>query len=248
MYNQCLTAGTTPGDGVVRAVAHGGIAQSAAADHRIGSEGPDSCIVQHQRWWRGDVGEQIGIDCGAVPSLAALDAQGAGPLLRAEEHKMGMRQAKAGVAVRRKMSTPDSSESGAGLPLDRKRWEERQSCREGNERNQMDWDGLNDLEDDREKRNERMVRVGMGKAKKRFESERTMWKYSMRRCLSGPLRYLQRRRLCGERCLPLRRKEEGDGGSQSRPGAWILKRRGWEGKSEDQKGFPSWIRKRVGSM
>ena len=213
MYTRCSTAGTTPGDAVVRAVAHGGITQSAAADHRIDSEGPGSCIVQHQRWWRGGVGEQIGIDCDAVSSLAALDAQGAGPLLRAEEHKMGMRQAKAGVAVRRKMSTPDSSASGAELPLDRKRWEEGQSSREGNERNQMDWDGLNDLEDDREKRNERMVRVGMGKAKKRFESEWMMWKYSKRRCLSGPPRDLQRRRLClmRERAIREGKKRRGKG-------------------------------------
>ena len=40
----------------------------------------------------------------------------------------------------------------------------------------MGWDGLNGLGDDKEERNERMVRVGMGKAKKYFESERMMWK------------------------------------------------------------------------
>jgi len=48
-----------------------------------------------------------------------------------------------------------------------------------NERNQMDGDGSNDLGNDREQRNDRMVRVGMGKAKKCFEFEREqmMWKY-----------------------------------------------------------------------
>ena len=51
-----------------------------AVDHRTDSEGPSSCIVRHQRWWKGDVGEQIGIDCDAVSSSAGLDAQGAGPL------------------------------------------------------------------------------------------------------------------------------------------------------------------------
>ena len=48
----------------------------------------------------------------------------------------------------------------------------------------MGWDGLNDLGDDREVRDERMVRVGMGKTKKCFESEQMMCKYSTRRCLS----------------------------------------------------------------
>ena len=135
MYNQRSTAGTTPGDAVVRAVSRGGIAQSAAADHRIDSGGLDSCIAQHQRWWREGVGEQIGIDCDAVSSLAAQGAQGAGLLLRAEEHKKRMRQAEAGVAVRRRMSTPGSSASGAGQPPDRKRWGEHRSWQAGNERN-----------------------------------------------------------------------------------------------------------------
>jgi len=46
-----------------------------------------------------------------------------------------------------------------------------------NEQNQVDWDSLNDLGNDREQRNEKMVRVGMGKAKKCFEYEReqVMW-------------------------------------------------------------------------
>lgn len=62
----------------------------------------------------------------------------------------------------------------------------------------MDWDGLNDLGGDREERNERMVRdgMGMGKTKENLEGEGMMWKYSRRRWLSGPLRDLQRRRLC----------------------------------------------------
>jgi len=77
----------------------------------------------------------------------------------------------------------------------------------------MGWDGLNDLEDDREKRNERMVRVGMGKAKRRSESERMMWKYSTRRCLSGPPTDLQRRRvyLMRERTIRERKKGRGRG-------------------------------------
>ena len=49
----------------------------------------------------------------------------------------------------------------------------------------MDNDGSNELGDDREERNERMVRVGMVKTKKCFEGEGMMWKYSTRRCLSG---------------------------------------------------------------
>ena len=46
-----------------------------------------------------------------------------------------------------------------------------------NERNQVAWDGLNDLGNDREQRNEKMVRVGMGEAKKcsEFEREQVMW-------------------------------------------------------------------------
>jgi len=46
-----------------------------------------------------------------------------------------------------------------------------------NERNQVDRDGLNDLGNDREQRNEKMVRVGMGEAKKcsEFEREQVMW-------------------------------------------------------------------------
>jgi hypothetical protein len=62
----------------------------------------------------------------------------------------------------------------------------------------MDWDGLNGLGEDREERNEKMVRdgMGMGKTKESFEGEVMMWTYSRRRCLSGPLRDRQRRRLC----------------------------------------------------
>lgn len=106
-----------------------------AADHRTDSEGPSSCIVRHQRWWKGDVGEQIGIDCDAVSSSAGVDAQGVGPLWGAEEHKMRTRQVDAGVADCRQMSTHDNSASGAGQPLDRKRWEVHRSYRVGNERN-----------------------------------------------------------------------------------------------------------------
>ena len=107
-----------------------------AADHRIDFEGPGSCIVQHQRWWKGDVGEQIGIDCDVVSLLVALDAQGAGPLLRADEDMMRTRQGEAGVAVHRTWSTHGSSASGAGLhDQDRKRWGERRSFRVETERN-----------------------------------------------------------------------------------------------------------------
>jgi hypothetical protein len=102
VYNQYSTAGTSPGYAMVRSVGCAGVAKPVAADHRIDSEGPGSCIVQHQRWWKGDVGEQIGIDCDVVSSLVALDAQGAGSLLRADEDKMRTRQAEAGVVVHRK--------------------------------------------------------------------------------------------------------------------------------------------------
>ena len=204
-----------------------------AADHRIDSEGPCSCIVQHQRWWRGDVGEQIGIDCDVVSSLVALDAQGAGPLSRADEDTMRTRQAEAGVAVHRKWSTHDSSASGAGLhDQDRKRWEERRSFRVGNGRNQMGWDGLNGLGDDREERDERMVRVGMGKAKKYFEIERMMWKYSTRRCLNGPLMDLQRIRLClrEERTIRERKKRRGKGKKElTETGACLCREKAMEG-------------------
>ena len=131
---------------------------------------------------------------------------------------MRTRQVDAGVADRRKMSTHDSSASGAGLPLDRKRWEVRRSYRAVNERNQMDWDGSNGLGDDREERNERMVRdgMGMGKTKESFEGEGMMWTNSRRRCLNGPLRELQRRRLCliEERTIRGGKREKGKGGKK----------------------------------
>jgi len=84
--------------------------------------------VRDQRWWGGDVGEHIGIDCDAVSSLVALDvrevARGRG--LSADEHKMRTRQAGSGVAVRRMGCTHDSSPPGAGLDgPDHERWEER---------------------------------------------------------------------------------------------------------------------------
>ena len=60
---------------VVRIVSRAGLAEFVAANHQIDSEGPCSRIVQYQRWWRGDVGEQIAIDCDAVSSLVALDAR-----------------------------------------------------------------------------------------------------------------------------------------------------------------------------
>ena len=52
-----------------------GVAEFVAADHRIDSDGPDGCIVKHQKWGRGDVGEHIGINCDAVSSLIALDVR-----------------------------------------------------------------------------------------------------------------------------------------------------------------------------
>ena len=87
----------------------------------------------------------------------------------------------------------------------------------------MDRDGSNDLGDGREERDEVTARAGMGRTKKCFESDRMVWKCSARRCLSGPPRDVRGRELClmkeeergeridGERCLPLRRKEEGGG-------------------------------------
>ena len=60
-------------------------------DHRIDSEALGGCIVKHQSWRRGDVGEHIGIDCDAVSSLVALDVRAGGSWLRAYEHKMRTR-------------------------------------------------------------------------------------------------------------------------------------------------------------
>ena len=90
------------------------MAEFVAADHRVDSDGSGGCIVQHRGWWRVDVGEQIGTDCDAMSSLIALDAQGAGPLLNSDEHKMTTWQAEADVAVCEKQSTHDSSVSGTG--------------------------------------------------------------------------------------------------------------------------------------
>jgi len=65
-------------------------------------------------WWRADVGEQISIDWDSVLSMVALGAQGAGPFLKSDEHKMTTRKAEADFAVRRKQSTHVSSELGTG--------------------------------------------------------------------------------------------------------------------------------------
>jgi hypothetical protein len=98
----------------------------------------------------------------------------------------------------------------------------------------MGWDGLNGLGDDREERNERMARVVMGKAKKYFESERTMWKNSTRRCLSGRLRDLERIRQCliEERTIRERKKRREKGGKKlTETGACLCgeKRKAMEG-------------------
>ena len=90
------------------------MAEFVVVDYRIDSDGSGCCIAQHRGWGRGDVGEQIGIDCDAVSPSIALDAQGAGPLLYSDEHKITTWQAEAGVAVCGKQSTYDSSVSGTG--------------------------------------------------------------------------------------------------------------------------------------
>jgi len=89
------------------------MAEFVAVDHRIDYDESGDCIVQHRGWWRGDVREQIGIDCDVV-SLIALDAQGAGPLLNSDDRKMTTWQAEVDVAVCGKQSTYDSSVSGTG--------------------------------------------------------------------------------------------------------------------------------------
>jgi len=113
----------------------------------------------------------------------------------------------------------------------------------------MDWDDLKDPGDGREERDETMVRAGMGRTKKCFESDRMVWKCSTRRCLGGPLRDFWRRRLC-----LMKERREGEIGKKNRRRAVSAseeKRGVWPeareltslGESEDQKGFPSGIRK-----
>ena len=77
-------------------------------DHRIDSEEKGSFIVRHQRCWNGGAEEQIDIDS-RVEWLVALDILGTGPLWRADEGKRRTRQPEAGGAVRRKLSSHDSS-------------------------------------------------------------------------------------------------------------------------------------------
>jgi len=49
----------------------------------------------------------------------------------------------------------------------------------------MDWDGLNDLGDGREERDEVVMGVGIRKSKRCFESERIVWNCSTRRWLGA---------------------------------------------------------------
>jgi len=110
--NHSSTTRAGPGCAVVWAVSHAEMAELVTVDHRIDSDGSGGCIVQHRGWWRGDVEEQIGIDCNPVSLLVVLGAQGTGPLLESNEQKMTTRQAEADVAVRRKQSTHDSLRRG----------------------------------------------------------------------------------------------------------------------------------------